>query len=204
MLRRPPRACSQRPTCSRNSSEDRRRLAWLLAHRAARRAAVYFVAELPVNYPLGRWYPTLYALPGRCGGHEQRRMLSISGEHTLGAHGSPLWADPRSVNYPRLRSSTRRVPKPTCPWRGNARPTRLSPAVAAGGPPVGPWGRSGPSWPMSVSVTTRGNHPGRPTVVPPLPLRPTAVTPLVAHRLAGRRCVVPRCVRAWPGGCLAL
>ena len=32
----------------------------------------------------------------------------------------------------------------------------------------------------------------------------TAVTPLVAHRLAGRRCVVPRCVRARPGGCLAL
>ena len=46
--------------------------------------------------------------------------------------------------------------------------------------------------------------PGHPTVVLPLPLRPTAVTPLVAHRLAGRRCVVPRCVRAWPGGCLAL
>ena len=91
-----------------------------------------------------------------------------------------------------------------CPWRGNARPTRLSPSVAASGPPVGPRGRSGPSWPVSVSVTTRGNHPGHPTVVLPLPLRPTAVTPLVAHRLAGRRCVVPRCVRARPGGCLAL
>ena len=59
-----------------------------------------------------------------------------------------------------------------CPWRGNARPTRLSPSVAAGGPPVGPWGRSGPSWPMSVSVTTRGNHPGHPTAAMPLPLRP--------------------------------
>ena len=31
-----------------------------------------------------------------------------------------------------------------------------------------------------------------------------AVTPLVARRLAGRRSVVPRCVRARPGGCLAL
>ena len=64
-----------------------------------------------------------------------------------------------------------------CPWRGNARPTRLSPSVAASGPPVGPRGRSGPSWPVSVSVTTRGNHPGHPTVYclchsgpPPLPL----------------------------------
>ena len=32
----------------------------------------------------------------------------------------------------------------------------------------------------------------------------TTVSPLVAHHLAGRRCVVPRCVRARPGGCLAL
>ena len=32
----------------------------------------------------------------------------------------------------------------------------------------------------------------------------STVAPLVAHRLAGRRCVVPRCVRARPGGCLAL
>ena len=35
-------------------------------------------------------------------------------------------------------------------------------------------------------------------------LRPTTVTPLVAHRQAGRRSVVPRFVRARPGGCLAL
>ena len=73
-----------------------------------------------------------------------------------------------------------------CPWRGNARPTRLSPSVAAGGPPVGPWGRSGPSWPMSVSVTTRGNHPGHPTAALPLPLRPP---PLPLWLLT-----------AWPGG----
>ena len=73
-----------------------------------------------------------------------------------------------------------------CPWRGNARPTRLSPSVAAGGPPVGPWGRSGPSWPTSVSVTTRGNHPGHPTAALPLPLRPP---PLPLWLLA-----------AWPGG----
>ena len=73
-----------------------------------------------------------------------------------------------------------------CPWRGNARPTRLSPSVAAGGPPVGPWGRSGPSWPMSVSVTTRGNHPGHPTAAMPLPLRPP---PLPLWLLT-----------TWPGG----
>ena len=51
---------------------------------------------------------------------------------------------------------------------------------------MGPWGRSGPSWPMSVSVTTRGNHPGHPTAAMPLPLRPP---PLALWLLT-----------TWPGG----
>ena len=88
-----------------------------------------------------------------------------------------------------------------CPWRGNARPTRLSPSVAASGPPVGPRGRSGPSWPVSVSVTTRGNHPSHPTVVLPLPLRPTAVTPFGCKLGGASR---PPCRRPTASGTIRL
>ena len=91
-----------------------------------------------------------------------------------------------------------------CPWRGNARPARLSPSVAAGGPPVGPWGAFG-TLVADVCFRYHPREPPRPPHCGNAVAAPaTAVSPLVARHLAGRRCVVPRCVRARPGGCLAL
>ena len=78
-----------------------------------------------------------------------------------------------------------------CPWRGNARPTRLSPSGAASGLPVGPRGRSGPSWPI-VCFRYHPREPPRPPRCGPLwyCLCHSGPPPLLPLWL----------LTAWPGG----